>query len=132
MAVQAAPALSRRERQIMDALFELGEASARDIHSALQDAPSYSAVRAQLAILVDKGHISFRQDGARYIYAPVQPVSNAREGAVRRLVKTFFGGSTISAVNALLGMQGRNLDASELDELEALIQRERDRRNRDD
>ena len=57
MVLPAAPALSRRERQIMDALFELGDASARDIHGALQDAPSYSSVRAQLAILVEKGHI---------------------------------------------------------------------------
>lgn len=113
----------------MDALFEAKQASARDIHAALPDPPSYSSVRAQLAIMVEKGHISFRQDGARYIYAPSQPVSNARKSAVQRLVKTFFGGSTAQAVNALLGMQAQALEPEELEELEALIRRERERRS---
>ncbi len=129
MTAQSPGSLSRRERQIMDALFEAGQASARDIHAALPDPPSYSSVRAQLAIMVEKGHISFRQDGARYIYAPSQPVSNARKSAVQRLVKTFFGGSTAQAVNALLGMQAQALEPEELEELEALIRRERERRS---
>lgn len=122
--------LTRRERQILDALFEAGEASARDIHSALPDPPSYSSIRAQLAIMVEKGHATFRQDGARYIYAPAQPVSNAREGAIRRLIKTFFGGSTAQAVNALLGMQAGDLNPEELDELERMLRRERERRSK--
>lgn len=129
MAGQSPGSLSRRERQIMDVVFEAGEASARDIHAALPDPPSYSSVRAQLAIMVEKGHITFRQDGARYIYAPAQPVSNARNSALQRLVKTFFGGSTAQAVNALLGLQAEELNAEELEELEALVRRERERRS---
>ena len=120
--------LSRRERQIMDVLIEAEEASARQVHGAIPDAPSYSAVRAQLSILVDKGHLKYRQVGPKYLYVPAQPVSKARESAVRRLVKTFFGGSTVRAVSALVGSQGSKLDDTELKELELLIQRERAKR----
>ncbi|GAB3287127.1 BlaI/MecI/CopY family transcriptional regulator [Parahaliea aestuarii] len=125
---QGGQQLSRRERQIMDLLYELGRASARDIHAALPSAPSYSAVRALLAILVDKGQVTFQQEGSRYIYAPAQPLTSARQGALRRLVKTFFGGSTHSAANALLGLGADDLADEELDELAALIERERARR----
>lgn len=125
---QSPQPLSRRERQIMDLLYERGEASARDIHGALPNAPSYSAVRALLAILVDKGQAGFRQEGARYIYTPVQPLSHARQGALRRLIKTFFGGSTLGAANALLGMGAADMEDEELDELATLIERERARR----
>lgn len=112
----------------MDLLYESGEASARDIHSGLANAPSYSAVRALLAILVDKGQASFRQEGPRYIYAPVQPISHARQGAMRRLIKTFFGGSTLGAANALLGMGAPDMDDEELNKLATLIEQERARR----
>lgn len=125
---QNSPQLSRRERQIMDLLYERERASARDIHAILPNAPSYSAVRALLTILVDKGQATFTQEGARYIYAPAQPISHARQGAIRRLVKTFFGGSTLGAANALLGMGAPDLDDAELDELAALIDKERARR----
>ena len=121
--------LSRRERQIMDAAFELGEASARQIHGAIPDAPSYSSIRAQLAILLEKGHLKFRQDGARYLYSPAVSVDSARDGAIHRLVKTFFGGSAGEAATALLGAQAETLEAEELDALEALLRRERARRD---
>ncbi len=120
--------LSRRERQVMDILFERGEASARDIHAALPEAPSYSAVRALLAILVDKGHARYRTEGPKYVYSPMEPVVNARQGALRRLIKTFFGGSTLSAANALLGMGASSLEEEELDQLARLIERERAKR----
>ena len=95
--------LSRRERQIMDALHELGdEASAEDIRQKLPDPPSYSAVRAMLAKLEVKGAIRHRAEGLRYVYSPIARRSTARRSALERLVRVFFGGSTGEAVNALL------------------------------
>ncbi|MCZ6829580.1 MAG: BlaI/MecI/CopY family transcriptional regulator [Gammaproteobacteria bacterium] len=120
--------LSRRERQIMDVLYESGDCSARDIQAVLPAAPSYSTVRALLAILVDKGHIKHRQEGAKYVYSSVQAVGKVREGAVSRLLKTFFGGSTVQAVTALLGMKADSLSDEELAELSALIEQARQRR----
>lgn len=113
--------LSRRERQIMDILYEAQECSAHDIRDRMPDAPSYSTVRALLAKMLEKGHVGNRQDGARYIYFPTETLGSVRKNAVQRLVKTFFGGSTISAVTALVGMQSGQLDEQELAELEKLI-----------
>ncbi len=120
--------LSRRERQIMDAVYAQGECSARDIQAALPDPPSYSSVRALLAILVEKGHLKHRQIGSRYAYSAAQPLSKARDGALKRLVDTFFGGSRIQAVNALLGRDADRLSDGELDELSGLIEQARRRR----
>lgn len=105
----------------MDILYEEKECSAHDIRDKIPDAPSYSAVRALLAKMLEKGYISNKQDGARYIYFPAQELSSARQSALQRLVKTFFGGSTVSAVSALMGMQSAKIDDHELDELEQLI-----------
>ncbi len=113
--------LSKRERQIMDALFEAGELSAQDIKAAIPDAPSYSAVRALLAKLVEKDIVQFRDDGGRYIYFPVIKQDVARVSALQKMVKTFFGGSAAAAVNALLGMQHKQLTAEEIAELQAAI-----------
>jgi BlaI family transcriptional regulator, penicillinase repressor len=115
--------LSKRERQIMDALFEAGELSAQDIKSAIPDAPSYSAVRALLAKLVEKDVIQFRDEGGRYIYFPVVKQEVARTSALEKIVKTFFGGSATAAVNALLGMQNNKLTADEIAELQAAIEK---------
>lgn len=115
--------LSKRERQIMDALFEAGELSAQDIKSAIPDAPSYSAVRALLAKLVEKDVIQFRDEGGRYIYFPVVKQEVARTSALEKMVKTFFGGSATAAVNALLGMQNNKLTAEEIAELQAAIEK---------
>lgn len=113
--------LSRRERQIMDALFEAGELSAQDVRVALPDAPSYSAVRALLAKLVEKKIVDFREEGPRYIYFPVVAQEEARASALQRLLKTFFGGSTTAAVNALLGMNREKLNADEIRQLKQAI-----------
>ena len=113
--------LSRRERQIMDALFEAGELSAQDVRVALPDAPSYSAVRALLAKLVEKKIVDFREEGPRYIYFPVVAQEEARASALQRLLKTFFGGSTTAAVNALLGMNREKLNADEIHQLKQAI-----------
>ncbi len=103
--------LSRRERQIMDIVFELGRVSAADVQQRLPDAPSYSAVRALLRVLEDKGHVRHEHDGPRYVYLPTTPRERARETAMRRVVRTFFGGSTERAVAALLDLEGDGLDA---------------------
>lgn len=113
--------LSRRERQIMDALFEAGELSAQEVRDAIPEAPSYSAVRALLAKLVDKKLVDFREDGPRYIYFPVIAQEDARSSALQKLLKTFFGGSTTAAVNALLGMNQDKLSREEVAQLQDAI-----------
>jgi BlaI family penicillinase repressor len=115
--------LSRRERQIMDALFEAGEMSAQDVRDAIPDAPSYSAVRALLAKLVEKKVVDFREDGPRYIYFPVVAQEEARTSAMQKLLKTFFGGSTTAAVSALLGMSREKLNQDEIAQLQDAIER---------
>ncbi|MEE4382241.1 MAG: BlaI/MecI/CopY family transcriptional regulator [Pseudomonadales bacterium] len=131
MAHRAPPApgqLSRRERQVMDLLFEHGRATAAELHERLPDPPSYSAVRALLRTLGEKGHVLHEQDGPRYVYRPAVPRATAREGAVRRLLRTFFDDSVPAAVAGLLGERGQELSDAELDELEAMIRAARARR----
>jgi BlaI family transcriptional regulator, penicillinase repressor len=117
--------LSRRERQIMDIVFAQGEASAADVHAALPDAPSYSAVRALLAILVDKGHLKFRSKQGRYIYAPTRRRSQVGRSALRDVLDTFFEGSLEKAVTAFLQGSDANLSQEELQRLGQLIQQAR-------
>jgi predicted transcriptional regulator len=102
--------LSRRERQIMEIVYELGRASAADVREKMPDPPSYSAVRAMLRILEDKGHIRHEQDGPRYVFLPTVPREQASENALRRLVRTFFEGSPEGAMAALLDLEGDHLD----------------------
>lgn len=94
--------LSRRERQCLDILFRRGQATVAEVQEALTDPPSYSAVRATLNVLVEKGHVQHKQDGPRYVYVPAIPAGSARNAAVQHLVDTFFGGSADEAVVALL------------------------------
>ena len=119
--------LSRRERQIMDVVYRLGEATAAQILDEMSDPPSYSAIRALLRILVDKKHLHHREDGPRYVYSPTVTRQKARARALARLVDTFFDGSASSAVSALLGSSRRKLTRQELDELSALIDATRKR-----
>ena len=121
--------LSRRERQIMDALHELGdEAPAEDIRQKLPNPPSYSAVRAMLAKLEAKGAVRHREEGLRYVYSPTVRRSAARRSAVERLVRVFFGGSAGEAMNALLDAE--KWDAEELDEMSRRIERMKKERGR--
>jgi BlaI family penicillinase repressor len=122
--------LSRRERQIMDILYEKGEQSAQDIQRALPDPPSYSGVRALIARLVDKGVVQFRTEGAKYIYAPAVAQAKVQESAVRRLVKTFFRGSRVKAVSALLDLEGETMSDLEIAELERTIARVKEAQKR--
>jgi predicted transcriptional regulator len=114
--------LSRRERQIMNALHRLRRATAAEIEAALEDAPSYSAVRAHLATMERKGLIQHEQDGVRYVYFAATPVGQARKSAMRQLVETFFDGSAALAAAALLDPKSAKLTEAELDQLQALIE----------
>ena len=114
--------LSRRERQIMDVIYQLGKASVADVRDGLADPPSYSAVRALLRILEDKGHLTHEESGARYIYAPTTPREVARQSAMERMLLTFFDNSTEKAVAALLDMRGDRLTEDELKRIERLIE----------
>lgn len=115
--------LSRRERQIMDILYELNEASAHDVQRKLPDPPSYSAVRALIARLLEKGIVEFRSEGAKYVYYPVVAQKKASESAIRRIIKTFFKGSPAKAMSALLDLEGSELSAQEIEALERDIAR---------
>jgi BlaI family transcriptional regulator, penicillinase repressor len=117
--------LSRRERQIMDIVYAQGEISAAGVHAALPDAPSYSAVRALLAILVEKGHLKHRSEQGRYIYVPTRRRAQVGRSALRRVLDTFFEGSLEKAVAALLNGADANLTEEELQRLSQLIQQAR-------
>lgn len=121
--------LSRRERQIMDVLFQRGEATAAEVRDGMPDAPSYSAVRAQLRILEDKGHVSHEQEGPRYVYRPTLTKESATRSALNHLVETFFNGSAEQAMAALLDDSTDQLSDRELDRLEVLIRQARSREN---
>lgn len=117
--------LSRRERQIMDIVYRRGRATIREILGDLPDPPSYSAVRALVGVLEDKGHLQHAQEGPTYIYSPTLRRDRACRSALAHVVDTFFGGSATDAVAALLDLEGRELSATELDELEGLIEQAR-------
>ena len=122
----ALPSLSRREREVLDALHRLGRASAADVRAALADPPSDSAVRTHLRILEDKGHVRHEQDGPRYVYLPTVARDTAGRHALRHLMRTFFDGSPSHAVAALLNETADDLSASDLDRLDALIRNARE------
>lgn len=114
--------LSRRERQIMEIVYRLGEATAAQVQEEMADPPSYSTIRALLRVLVDKEHLQHRADGPRYVYSPTVSRDKARAGALAQVVNTFFEGSALQTVSALLGSaHGRKLTRTELDELSGLI-----------
>jgi BlaI family penicillinase repressor len=117
--------LSRRERQIIDILYTLGSATSADVQAALPDPPSYSAVRAMLRILEDKGHVRHEQDGPRYIYRPTIARDNVKRSALKHVLQTFFDGSAEQAISALLDENSTRLSESELDRLARLIDRAR-------
>jgi predicted transcriptional regulator len=114
--------LSRRERQIMDVLYRLGSATAAEVQDNIADAPGYSAIRALLRILVDKGHVKHSYDGPRYVYSPTVSRPVAQKSALKQLVRTFFDGSTSNAVAALLDMSGKDLSDGELEKLAKIVE----------
>ncbi len=117
--------LSRRERQIVDILYANARATAAEVQAALPEPPSYSAVRAMLRILEDKGHVRHVQEGPRYVYVPTIARDNAKRSALRHVLQTFFDGSAEQAISALLDDRASTLSDVELDRLEELINRAR-------
>src|SRR5438067_9362604 len=115
------PALSRRERQIMDILYRRGRATANDVMADLPGEPSYSTVRTQLRVLESKGHVRHEEEGLRYVYLPAVARRAARRSALRHLVETFFEGSTEQVVGALLGGKGARLSDAELNRIAELV-----------
>lgn len=113
--------LSRRERQIMDLLYERERASVQEVMEGIADPPSYSAVRAMLRTLEEKGRVTHVEDGRAYIYQPTIRKDTARRGALTHLLKTFFDGSTEKAVAALLDLKGPRLSQAELDRVAVLV-----------
>lgn len=116
-------ALSRRERQIMDIVYARGQATAAEVAAALPDPPTYSAVRALLRILEQKGHLRHETDGPRYVFIPTVPRDRARRSALRNLVRTFFDGSATQAAAALL--DSTPLSDEDVKRLEAIIDKAR-------
>jgi BlaI family penicillinase repressor len=115
--------LSRRERQIMDIIYELNEATAAQVLERLPNPPSYSAVRALLRVLEEKGHLSHKQDGPRYVFVPTLPRDEARKNALKHLVNTFFDGSTEKVVAALLDISDEKLSEDDYQRLSQLIEK---------
>src|SRR5207253_1896049 len=119
----AIPPLSRRERQIMDILYQRGRATAAEVHQGLPDPPSYSAIRAKLRVLEEKGHIRHQEEGLRYVFTPVVNRERAKRSAVKHLLDTFFEGNAGQAAVALLDMSSANLSREDLDRLTAMIEK---------
>ncbi len=105
----------------MDAVYQGGQLTAAEVREALPDAPSYSAVRALLRILEDKGHLTHTEDGKRYVFKPTQPRPVAAQSALHQIVQTFFGGSVEKAVTTLLSSSDTQLSEEEWERLSALI-----------
>lgn len=113
---------SRRERQIMEILYERGKASAAEVRQAMPDAPGYSAVRAMLRVLEEKGHVRHEEQGLKYVYLPVVAPNKAKRSAVKHVMDTFFSGSPEQIVAALLDVSAARLTREELDRMAAMIE----------
>ena len=113
--------VSRRERQILEVIYQRGKATVADVQEQMPDPPSYSAVRAMLRILEEKGYLKHEVDGPRYLYKPVLSREKASRSALTHLVQTFFDGSVEAAVTALLDTSASRLSDAELDRLAQLV-----------
>ena len=120
-------ALSRRKRQIMDIIYASGRADVQEVLDRMADAPSYSAVRATMNVLVSDGLLRCEKESRRYIYLPVQPHESAAQAAAKRVLMTFFGGSVSRAMAGLLDAADRDLSSQELEELSRLVRENRKR-----
>src|SRR6202453_5034576 len=117
--------LSRRERQIMDILYRAGKASASDVLNAMPDPPSYSAVRAMLRVLEEKGHVRHQAEGLKYVYVPTVARDKAKRSAVKHLLDTFFKDAPEQVVAALLDVSSTRLTRAELDRMAEMIKKAR-------
>ena len=114
--------LGARERQIMEILYQRGKASASEVREAMEDAPSYSAVRAMLRVLEEKGHVRHQEEGLKYVYVPVVARDKAKRSAVKHVLDTFFAGSPEQIVAALLDVSASKLTREELDRMSEMIE----------
>src|SRR5580658_6728625 len=114
---------SRREREILDALYKLGKASAAQILEQIPNAPTYTAIRTHLSILEKKGHVRHISDGTRYIYEPLVAREQMGRRAIDSLLKTFFDNSVAGAVTALLGRSDADIPKEDLERLSRLIEK---------
>jgi len=121
--MSATAGLSRRERQIMDILYQRGKASALEVKELMENAPSYSAVRAMLRVLEEKGHVRHVAEGLKYVYVPTVGREKARRSAVKHVLDTFFNGSAEQIVAALLDVQSTRLTHEELDRMAEMIEK---------
>lgn len=119
----AAAGLSRRERQIMDILYQRGKSSTAEVREAMAHAPSYSAVRAMLRVLEDKGHVRHEAEGLKYVYVPAVARDKAKRSAVRHLMDTFFNDSPEQLVAALLDVSSTRLTREDLDRMAKMIEK---------
>ena len=117
--------LGRRERQIMEVVYRLGQASVAQVLEALADPPSYSSVRTMLRLLEEKGHLRHKEEGRRFVYTPVVTPGKASRSALANMLATFFEGSVEKAVSSLIQLERGRLSADELDRLAALIEEAR-------
>ena len=125
MSPDSAMHLSRRERQIMDAVYARGQATVSQILADIEDPPSYSAVRALVGILERKGHLKHHRDGIRYVYTPIRPRNAAGRFALKRVLRTFYRGDLGLAVAALLDVSDTRLSDRELERLSAMVEKAR-------
>ena len=117
------PSLSRREREVMDIIHELSRGTAAQVRDSMADPPSNAAVRSVLRILLEKGHLTYEQDGPRYLYSPTAPRQRAGRSAMHHVLQTFFGGSVEGAMAALLEMDESKLTSEERARIRGLIER---------
>jgi len=115
------PALSRREREVMDIIHELHEATASQLQERMANPPSNSAIRSILRVLVNKEHLAVSQQGPRYVYSPTEPREQVQRSAMKHLLHTFFGGSVQGAIAALLELEDTELSKQEQARLKKMI-----------
>lgn len=117
--------LSRRERQILDILYRREKATATEVREAMDDPPSYSAVRTLLGVLEEKTHVRHEADGLKYVYMPIVPKEKARRSVIKHMMDTYFGGSPEQAVAALLDVSAGQLKREDLNRMAAMIEKAR-------
>ncbi len=117
--------LSRRERQIMDIVYRRGQATASEVLADMPDPPTYSAVRAMLRLLEEKGHLTHEEEGLRYVYQPTVSIAQAQKSALSHMMNTFFEGSTPQVVAALLELPDAHLSQNDLERLSQMIEQAR-------
>ncbi|MEM7144581.1 MAG: BlaI/MecI/CopY family transcriptional regulator [Verrucomicrobiota bacterium] len=119
--------LSSRERQVMDVMYRHGEATAREVEEALPDLLANATVRTVLRILEEKGHLAHREEGRQFVYYPVRPKEQEAKSAMERMLGVFYDGSVSAAVSGLLELEDAQLSAQELEDLESMIRKARNK-----